>query len=326
MICLEILVGLCTKNNEDTISRTLKALIRQNRKPDKIIVCDKSTDQTPEIVKKFIVKTEIPIKILRQDGKGVGDAYQTIYKNAKNYEVFATIQTNLIIPANWLNLIEKAFKENKEAELVVATYPREKEGEYKSYPYGHRRYFTGRNMAIKKTALDRINGWDPNFLRGEDWDLHIRLGVSGVKSIAVKGIEHKWIKEESMDILSKALIKPTSISFIAKYGLWYLKFNPYHVMGDAAALLGILLLTTTIVFLVINIKLAVLSFLIFLIIYFIFLGGYYINYRKISFFITLKHFILNGIGIISVFNRLIFNKHNWNLQGFKPRVKKNKKY
>ena len=324
---LKITVGICTRDNEGTIEDTLTSILRQERKPDKIIVCDKSRDKTLDVIKNLSYKYGVPIKILHQKGEGVGDAYQQIYKNlGEGIDIFATLQTNLVVERDWLRKIEKGFNDNPEVDLVVSYFPLGQEGTYFEHIGGKRGYFTGRNMAIRMEALRRINGWDPNFLRGEDWDIHIRLWKAGIRSIAIKGINHRWIKTESMDTLKKAIIKPTSLTFLAKYGLWYLRFRLVHVIGDisCAILLILLVLLPETVFihlgyhnrlpLVINLMSLLSNIIFYVIIYTLFYQ------RKISlsiFFKTVKHQVLNGLGFFSALYRLLFRSHKWNMMGFK---------
>jgi glycosyltransferase involved in cell wall biosynthesis len=303
------------------------SILKQERKPDKIIICDKSRDKTLDIIRKLSQQHGFPMEILHQKGDGVGDAYQQIYNNLdEETEVFATLQTNLVVEGDWLKKIEKGFNDNPGANLISSYFPPGQEGMYFEHIGGKRGFFTGRNMAIRLEALRRVNGWDPNLARGEDWDINIRLWRAGIRSVAVKGIDHRWIKAETMNTFSKSVRQPTSLTFVAKYGLWYLRFNPVHVFGDLSCVLLLILLASLpgTVFinlsyhsqlpLIINMVAILLDVALYVVSYALF---YQMKINVSSLFRTVKHQALNGLGFLSALYRLLFHDHKWNMAGFK---------
>lgn len=275
---MNITLGLCTRDNEDTIEETLTSILKQKRLPDEIIICDKSRDKTLKIIESLLFGV-LPLKIINQKGDGVGDAYQQIYLNLCNTDVFVTLQTNLRVEEDWLKKIEMGFEDNPWADIISSS---------------PKAYFTGRNMAIRIETLRRVDGWDNRFLRGEDWDIHIRLKRIGAKSVYVNGINHRWIKKDDTDTIWKSLRKPTSITFLAKYGLWYLKFRPIHVLGDLSSLFLIGCFVTLPIFTYIGLVAIILNILGFGIVHNLFYGW------RISLFPrTVKHQFLNGIACLS---------------------------
>jgi glycosyltransferase involved in cell wall biosynthesis len=323
---LKITVGICTRDNDDTIEETLVSILKQERKPDKIIVCDKSRDKTLDVIRGLSQNYGMPIQILHQKGDGVGDAYQQIYKNwGEETEIFATLQTNLVVESDWLKKIERGFNDNPDVGLISSYFPPGQEGTYFEHTGGKIGFFTGRNMAIRLEALRRVNGWDPNLSRGEDWDLNIRLWRAGIRSVGVKGIDHRWIKAETMNTLEKSIRQPTSLTFMAKYGLWYLKFDPVHVFGDLSCVLLLLLLASLpgTVFinlsyqsqlpLIVNAAAIILNTALYVASYALF---YHMKITVSNLLRTLKHQVLNGLGFLSASYRLLFHKHRWNMAGF----------
>jgi len=122
---LKITVGICTRDNEGTIEETLVSILKQERRPDKIIVCDKSRDKTLDVIRGLSQRYGVPIQILHQNGDGVGDAYQQIYKNlGEETEVFATLQTNLVVESDWLKKIERGFNDNPDVGLISSYFRR----------------------------------------------------------------------------------------------------------------------------------------------------------------------------------------------------------
>ena len=324
---MKIAVGICTYNNEDTIEETLLSILEQERKPDQVIICDKSKDRTLDIIERVSKKYKISLMILLQKGDGVGDARQHIYKNLKdNIDVLATLDTNQVVKRDWLKKIEKGFKDNLGVDLIVSSFPSNQKGTYFEHIGGTRGYFTERNMAIRVKTLKKINGWDPNFLRGEDWDLHIRLWKAGVRSVAIKGINHKMIKKESGKTLKKAIRQPSSLTFLAKYGLWYLSFRSVHVFGDISSVILLILLVllpeTIFIHLISHNPLPLLANMtaVFLnvtlfIVKFSSIYQIRLNLSGISGIIWRQ--FLNGVSFLCALFRLISRDQRWNMAGFK---------
>jgi len=323
---LKITVSICTRDNEDTIEETLLSILKQERKPDRIIICDKSRDKTLDIIRRLSQEHGTPIEILHQSGDGVGDAYQQIYNDlGEETEIFATLQTNLVVESGWLKKIEKGFNDNPGVDLISSYFPPGQEGIYFEHTGGEKGFFTGRNMAIRLEALRRVNGWDPNLSRGEDWDLNIRLWRAGIRSVAVEGIDHRWIKAETMNTLKKSVRQPTSLTFMAKYGLWYLRFDSVHVFGDLSSVLLLILLASLpgTVFinlsyhsqlpLIVNLVAMLLNTALYVMSYALF---YQMRITMSSLFGTVKHQVLNGLGFLSALYRLLFHDHKWNMAGF----------
>jgi len=76
----EVTVVLPTMNEEDAISVVvphIKEVLEKMRVSYEIVVVDKSTDRTPDIAR------SMGARVIRQEGKGYGDAYLTGFKHAR---------------------------------------------------------------------------------------------------------------------------------------------------------------------------------------------------------------------------------------------------
>lgn len=298
---MRVVVGIATHNNEDTIKDTLLRLDNQIRKPDKIVVCDKSTDSTPRIIKEF--ETDIPIKLIKQDGDSVGDAYQRIYNEVRNdgADVLAIIETEHFFDESWLDEHIK-LREEFNVDLVAAgpipakTYipnPRD--------PY----FYEGDNMSITLEALDKVGGWDRNFKRGSAWDIQIRLAYAGIKSVrSNRPYSHK-LHHNDRETFAKAKKKPSSLMFLAKYKGLYLWYAPEHIIGDLMALTFIVcpllfIITQEIYFVIVA-----------LIIYLIF----YFKHKKFGLWFSLKKLVFNGVAVLLAPSKIFNRKYEWNKGG-----------
>lgn len=311
----KVAVGLCTYNNEDTIEETLSTLVNQTVKPDLIIICDKSSDKTFNKLQYFSKNSEIPIKIILQKGDGVASAYQEIYhelKKTNEYDIFATLQTDWKVKSDWLESHLKERERFPSCESVSVTKNIKESYIVKSIKDPG--FFTGVNMSINMSALDKVNGWDVNFLRGEDWDIGIRLYYAGVVALrSNKPISERIKDDEPYISLSKAKRKPTSLTFLAKYGRFYLKLNPEHVIGDIVSLSFWMLLILFPIAILINLAYKVLLAVLVAII------SIYILRLKIegnSTNLALRRLILNGVAVPFALRRLL-RRDPWNMRGFK---------
>lgn len=241
---ISIAVGMPTMDTAATIRETLESLIDQTRQPDRIIVVDASTDETPEIIGNVAEETDVTITLLRQSetGRGVGGARQEIYE-ALSEDVLACLDTQKRVAEDWVETRLRFHSEHPEYDVLSGVRtegePIDRPAEGVKDPY----YLRQSNCSITKEALDRVSGWDPWMARGEDWDLRIRLWRAGVQSWVKSDLGCEFIElDDPTDVITKILDRPSSVDYLRKYGLWYARFHPVHVLGDAASLVSLLVL------------------------------------------------------------------------------------
>jgi glycosyltransferase involved in cell wall biosynthesis len=101
---MRISVIVPTYNEEETIGKCLEALRNQTFRDYEIVVVDgHSKDNTVEVAKKYADK------ILLDEGKGAGAARNLAVK-AVNSEIVAFVDGDTIVPENWVETVDKAFK------------------------------------------------------------------------------------------------------------------------------------------------------------------------------------------------------------------------
>jgi len=175
-----------SRNSEKTIGKTIKSLLNQDYKGKyEIIVVDKSTDKTPEIVSRF------PVKLIKQKSKGVSAARNLGVKKAKG-KIVAFIDSDCIAPKNWLTNLLKLFSD-KTVVAVGGTYKTKNiENDYAKatgilIKQRHERMKTletidfvgGFSCAYRKNVFLKSGGFDTSFAQSEDGELSYRISKKG---------------------------------------------------------------------------------------------------------------------------------------------------
>jgi glycosyltransferase involved in cell wall biosynthesis len=197
-MCLypQITIGICTKNNAKTILKTLKSILKLDypiEKIELIIVDGLSQDNTVNIIKKILEKTNVNWKLLSDKGKGLAYARQLIVDNAHGKYII-WIDGDHIIPPNFAKKHVEFMEKNPmigaaegitkyEGKNLVSTL----EG-YIWYLYGLKRLnknleSVGSAGTIYRTkAIREVGGYDINIKgAGEDGDLSRRMKKKGWK-------------------------------------------------------------------------------------------------------------------------------------------------
>lgn len=317
-----VVVCIPTYNNESSIAQTIERLLGQTRPPDRIVFCDKSDDRTPEIIEEYrSTSRETEIDVFRQRSDGVAGAYNELLEYVSGeYDIFATIQTNLQFGDDWVAGHLEVHREHPEIDMVTGDYAKNAEIDREVTP-DDRTYYIGRNFSAKAGTLEAIDGWDPNFLRGEDWDMRIRLAGEGTRVYTRSALYHDWAEDDPYVTLSKARRKPTSVTFLAKYGTWYLRFHPSHVGADLLGLgavasggLGLLGLAISPLLGGVAMALFVLSMVFYVAVH-NYLRGTVDGSRVVG---PARKQLLNGIAVVYAIRRIASTRPEWNRTGFDP--------
>ncbi len=227
-----VVVGICTYNNEDTIERTLYSLENQLRRPDEIVICDKSSDGTLSKIKNFQKKSKMKITILRQKGDGVGEARNEILnylKREAKCDLLFFLDTDITIPPDF---ITKSLKLHEMYPDVGVVCPGERFTIAQDPFQGD--YFCQGTCSIKFDLIKELNlEYDSTLKRGEDWDFAIKLFKNGVTSLITPELKRDVFEKVTFKTwIKKNLKRPTSLPYIKKYGIWYIRKHPVHFFGD----------------------------------------------------------------------------------------------
>lgn len=318
---LTFAVGIPTYNNEATIRETLESLINQTRKPDRIIIVDASTDRTPDIVEDVAAETDVPIDYIRQSdrGRGVGAARQDIYEHLKE-DVLGCLDTQKRVNDDWVEQRVRFHGKNPEYDILCGAMASD-DVDRPVTDVKDSFFLRQSNCSIRRAALKRVGGWDPSMARGEDWDLRIRLWRSGSRSFVKGSLSCEFIeKDTAKTTLTKIFERPSSVNYFRKYGTWYVKFHPIHVLGDIASTVSLLalILAATLLFVWVPGALAVLTIPAIGAPTYLYLKsfrerGSLSDLRLIHLVVMMRFFILG----ISALREIVYRRsEEWNYSGF----------
>lgn len=183
----KISVVIPAYNEEKLLGKTLESVLAQDYHDFELIIADNnSTDQTGEVAQSYGA-----IVVVAKE-KGVAHARQKGFEAAKG-EIIVSTDGDTMVPPNWLSSIMTAFE--KDPKLVAyggvgilysGTMGSIRASKYLYYPF---RIFDellsggwnlmGSNMAIKKSAFQKVGGFATDLAMEEDNDLSRKLRKIG---------------------------------------------------------------------------------------------------------------------------------------------------
>jgi len=172
-------------NSSKTLEKCLKSIFNSNFKDyEVIIVDDQSKDNSIEIAKKFDV-----IIIRNNTNSGPGIARNNGAKIAKG-DILAFVDSDCVVPKDWLKKIYDYFKKNKDVVAVTGPYSGSIKKKFLClFQHYDILYFqrnspkflnscTSSNLACRKNAFIKVNGF-PNIKVNEDMEFASKLSKIG---------------------------------------------------------------------------------------------------------------------------------------------------
>lgn len=203
---MRFLIIIPAHNEENNLPFTLDSLQRQ-RFGDfgVVIVNDGSTDKTAEVIKEYSdtderFKTINLQKSLHQPGSKVVNAFRKGLEaqNLDDFDIICKFDADVIFPENYLEKIEKAFRDNPDYGLVGGLLYIEKNGNWVYEGNSNKNHVRGPLKAYRKESFVQMNGiretlgWDnidAILLQNLGWK-EVVLDELHVKLIKVKGADY----------------------------------------------------------------------------------------------------------------------------------------
>ncbi len=203
---MKFLIIIPAHNEENNLPFTLDSLLRQSYRDFKtVVINDGSTDNTPEVIRKYTdmdprfasVHLE---KSAHQPGSKVVSAFKNGLqtRNIDDFEVICKFDADIILPENYLETVQNAFRNNPEYGLVGGLLYVEKNGDWVYEGNSNKHHVRGPVKAYRKESFLQMKGiretlgWDnidAVLLENLGWkevvlpELHVRL-------IKIKGADY----------------------------------------------------------------------------------------------------------------------------------------
>ncbi|MGH1515863.1 glycosyltransferase [Chryseobacterium sp. JK1] len=203
---MRFLIIIPAHNEEDNLSFTLDSLQQQYSKDFKVIIVnDGSTDNTPEVIRKY-TETDVRFETINlqksqhQPGSKVVHAFKNGFQtqNINEFDIICKFDADIILPENYLEKIEDTFKNNPEYGLVGGLLYVEKDGEWVYEGNSNKHHVRGPMKAYRKECFVQMGGlretlgWDnidSILLENLGWK-EVVLPELHVKLIKVKGADY----------------------------------------------------------------------------------------------------------------------------------------
>lgn len=182
-----ISVVIAAYNEEKNLPKCLAALVSQNfpKSGYEIIVVDNnSKDKTAEIARSF------GATVVEEEKQGNTFAVKKGMDSATG-EIIAMVDADTIVEKNWLLDISKTFEDENVVGLTGMGYVKTgnklldklEQKFYKYFLVTHfligKPHFMGFNLAVRKSAYEKIGGIDERFTMSPDIDLGLRVSKVG---------------------------------------------------------------------------------------------------------------------------------------------------
>ncbi|MEI7489647.1 MAG: glycosyltransferase family 2 protein [Chryseobacterium sp.] len=219
---MKFLIIIPAHNEEDNLSFTLNSLQQQSFKDYKVVVVnDGSTDQTSEIIKKYTdqdsrFETINLQKSAHQPGSKVVNAFKNGLKtqNINEFDIICKFDADIILPENYLEIIEKSFQNNPKNGLIGGLLYIEKNGEWLYEGNSNKHHVRGPMKAYRKECFIEIGG------------LRETLGWDNIDSILLENLG--W-KEVVLPELQVKLIKVKGADYTVKESDYYGRY--FYFLG-----------------------------------------------------------------------------------------------
>lgn len=185
-------------NGKECVADCIEALLASQYPKEKfeiIIVNNNSTDNTEEIIKRYL-KPASPVKYILELKKGASLARNTGVSIARG-KILAFIDSDALANKDWLEVVEETFSNIAIDGVMGITIGINRnlwadffQNQYDDYFLAARKRDHNRltkidtkNFAIKKSVFLKVNGLNPNIGNSEDVEMGLRLYSQGYRSI-----------------------------------------------------------------------------------------------------------------------------------------------
>jgi glycosyltransferase involved in cell wall biosynthesis len=213
------------------LSRSLDSALRQSLAPAEVIVVDDLDDvPTTAVVQVTALRTEIPLRRVvnrlnpgasgsRNAGAAVSHAEFVAFlddDDAWRPEYLARAMAELARTGADA-AISGLCRIKRDGSIQPIVIPPRAAIENRLFDKNFG--MTGSNLVIRRSAFERIGGFDPALPVFNDWDFLIRMITAGIEYCVVEDLTVEWREHEGDRISTPSLRRAAGIeSFVAKHG------------------------------------------------------------------------------------------------------------
>lgn len=193
----KVTIGVCTRNCASYISEALDSIVAQDYPHNhlNVVVVDESDDETPEIIRECISGIDIPVRVFRVFGRGLGASRNKVIENAEG-DFVLWVDGDMVLEKDFVKKQVEFMENNPQIAAArgrqvlepasgllasLETYSRAagRMVDYQSKEARSKALGTG-GAIYRVAALTRIGGFDERMVGYcEDWDLEIRAKEAG---------------------------------------------------------------------------------------------------------------------------------------------------
>ncbi len=176
------------KNEAAHIARTIESVLSQTIRPVKwVIVSDGSTDETDNIVKRYVSQHNF-IEFRRKDGnentvgfasKVVALKYGYFQLHGVNYEFIGILDADVSFGPTYYEAILKQFSDNPQLGIGGGFIHEKKGGSFRSRTSNNEKSVAGAIQLFRRECYEAIGGIMPSNVGGEDWIAEISSRMNG---------------------------------------------------------------------------------------------------------------------------------------------------
>lgn len=175
------------RNEEHYIERTINSVLAQTILPKRwIIVSDNSTDQTDQIVAKYL-ETHKFIKLIHRESinrSGFASKVQALnlgYEAVKalSYDFIGHLDADISFGKEYYKKLIEKFCQNPALGLAGGFIFEKRKGQFQSRPFNSRNSVAGSIQFFRRTCYEAIGGFIPLEVGGEDWYAEVMARMKG---------------------------------------------------------------------------------------------------------------------------------------------------
>ena len=240
------------RNEEDNIEKVINSMISQKVLPEKwVIVSDGSTDQTDDIVQKYLQDNQW-MELLRMPNHADRhfaakvNCFNSGYAKVKDleFDIIGNLDADVTFDQEYLKYLLSKFSED--SKLGVAGTPFVENGKYYDYRFTNIEHVSGACQLFRRECFEGIEGYKPIRGGGIDWVAVTTARMKGwrTRTFTEKTcLHHRKIGSGNTTSLMTWFRQGKKDYFLGNHFLWEIFRTFYQMIKKPIIIGGTLLIT-----------------------------------------------------------------------------------